>query len=173
MDMTDKIFQIFYKEKKTVNEDVIWNKDGEDGFTTNHVIVYSSTLKNGFVTLKCELNIVNEFSFNIILEKNKTLVRYDNFRHKNYIDKCTGVDLLNPHKHKFKKDCPRELAAKIIPDSEIESNDVNKAFEQFLEECSIIHNGLYLAPDKLRAVKQLQLSDFALKSQNKDLRRVQ
>jgi len=160
VEMTDVIFKGFYKEKKDIFDDIIWSEDGEGGFTTNYVIVYCNTLEEGLVTLKGERNKVNEFSLNIIFERNKTIIRYDNFKHVNKKDKCTGADLKFPHKHKFKKNCPRDLAGYVIPESEINSKNVNQAFEQFLKECNIVHNGAYYPTIGSLKTKQKKITEY-------------
>lgn len=143
MEMTDNLFKSFYKEEKVIVDDIIWRKRGGI-YETDHVPIFSEVLEGELVTLKCKVDKYNNYSFNIVFKKTIILVRYDKkIHHGNFIDGCSGEKLNEPHKHKFKKDCKRNLEAKIISESEITRGDVNKALMQFLEECNIRLEGNY------------------------------
>jgi len=143
MEMTDDIFKKFYEEKKVIVEDIGW-KIKKGIYETDHTPIISSILEEETITLKCKVDKYNKYAFNIIFRKTIPLVRYDKKIHGgNFVDRCSGQKLDEPHKHKFKKGCKKDLEAKIISDAEISRDDVNKALLQFLEECNIRLEGNY------------------------------
>ncbi len=146
MEITDDIFQSFYLEEKVIDSDVVWKRFGES-YITEHLEIMNETITDYEVTLIGKVDDNNYFAFIIVYRyrKSKELVKYDKTIHSpNYIDSCSKQQLMKPHKHKFKKGCKKDLEAKIISNSEIDRNDVNKAFYQFLEECNIRLEGTYI-----------------------------
>jgi len=145
MEITDEIFRTFYEEEKIIDDDVYWKLSG-DAYRTNHLKIINKTIVDYDVTLVGKVDENNYFVFVIIYRyKDKELVRYDKTIHSpNFIDKCSKQQLLEPHKHKFKKGCKKDLEARIISKTEIDRDDVNKAFSQFLDECHIRLEGDYI-----------------------------
>lgn len=146
MEITDEIFREFYEEEKLIDSDIVWKRVGK-AYTTDHIQIINDTIDDYGVTLICRLNKYNDFAFNIVYNQtNKPLIRFDTERHPpNLKDKHSKQKLDEPHKHKFKKGCKKDLTAKIIPETEIDRKDVNKAFYQFLKECNIRFEGSYSA----------------------------
>lgn len=131
MEITDEIFQSFYAEEKIIDSDIIWKRRG-DAYITEHIDIINNTINDYPITLICKIDRYKKYAFNIVYRKSQTLVRYDMKKHSpSFKDKCSGQQLIEPHKHKFKKGCPRDLKAKIIPEKEITRNDINKALGQF------------------------------------------
>lgn len=90
------------------------------------------------------VNLYNKYAFTLVFKKVKRIVGYDMKIHPpHWVDECTKETLDEPHKHKFKEGCKKDLAAKKIPKHEIVRNDVNKALIQFFEECNIRMEGSY------------------------------
>lgn len=146
MDITDEIFRTFYEEEKLIDSDIVWKRVGK-AYTTDHIQILNNAIDYYDVTLICRLNKYNDFAFNIVYHRtNKPLVRFDTEIHPpNLKDNHTKQKLDEPHKHKFKKGCKKDLTAKIIPETEVDRRDVNKAFYQFLNECNIRLEGSYYA----------------------------
>ncbi len=161
MEMTNEIFEKFYHEDKVIVDDIIWKK--RNGiYETDHIPIHSNILEEELVTLKCKVDKYNNYSFNIIFKKTITLVRYDKKIHPpTFVDKCSGEKLDEPHKHKFRKGCKRNLQAKIIPANEISRNDVNMALMQFLNECNIRLEGNYTPIIMVQREPQKHIYDFS------------
>lgn len=145
MDITDEIFRTFYEEEKIIDDDVKWKLLG-DAYRTDHLKIINKTITDYDITLIGKVDENNYFAFMVVYRyKNKELIRYDKTIHSpNFIDKCSKQQLLEPHKHKFKKGCKKDFEAKIISNIEIDRNDVNRAFSQFLDECHIRLEGNYI-----------------------------
>lgn len=146
MEITDDIFQSFYAEEKIIDSDIKWTRVGE-AYITNHVPIITEAITEYDVNLVCKVTKYNNWAFTIYYSKNKQiLVKYDTIKHPpNQRDKHTNKKMNEPHKHKFKEGCRRNLTAKIIPEEEIDRRDVNKAIGQFFEECNIRLEGNYTA----------------------------
>jgi len=157
----DDLFRQFYLEPKVIDDDLSWKHVGEGRLVIKDVSIMSNVLHDKEIRLFCKQNIYNDFSFIIVYYSDEKieLVKYDKRPHPpSFIDKCTGSPIREPHKHKFKEGYPHGCR-KIIPDSEIDRIDVNKAIFQFFDECNISLIGEY---EKLSPVQyQSSLHDFS------------
>jgi len=146
MDIDDISFNNFYREDKIVDTDVEWVLDG-NRYTIKNIEILNETLDKK-VTLHCWVNRYKKFGFTIVYNGEKDIVRYDKAVHPpGYKNRCSDSKegrVQEPHKHKFKEGCPKSLRIKIIPKDEINPDDVNEAFFQFLNECNIRHEGEYI-----------------------------
>jgi len=144
MDITDELFQSFYREEKIIDTDISWDKHG-DAYITNTVQIMNQQISDYDVNFVCKIDKYEVLAFVIYYSKNRQfLVKYDTKRHPpNQKDKHTKNKMDDPHKHKFKEGCRKNLTAKIIPNTEIDRYDINKAFFDFLIECNIRMEGKY------------------------------
>ena len=145
MEITDGVFQSFYAEEKIIDLDIVWKRRG-DAYITEHIPIINETITDYPVTLICKIDRYKKYAFNIIYKRCQTLVRYDMKIHPPmYKDKCSGEQLMEPHKHKFQKNCTKDLIARIISENEITRKEVDKALGQFFEECNIRFEGTLTA----------------------------
>ncbi len=159
MALTNNVFKRFYEEPKVIEDDISWKSEGSGRFVIKDVNIVSNVLHNEDIRLYCTQNIFNNFAFIIVYygEEKIVLVKYDKKIHPpDFIDKCSGNSITEPHKHYFKENCPGGIR-KVIPSHEIDRNDVNRAFMQFLDECNIRLLGEY---EKLSIIRQTSLMQF-------------
>jgi hypothetical protein len=163
----DDTFLEFYNESKVIDGDLSWKHVGDGRLVIKDVNIISNVLLGKEIKFFCKQNIYNDFSFVIVYygEEKFELVKYDKKPHPpTFVDKCTGIPIREPHKHKFKLGYPHGCR-KIISNSEIDRTDVNKAIFQFFEECNISLTGEY---EKLTPIQyQSLLQDFSSKGGKK------
>ena len=160
MDLSDTLFTEFYEEPKLINGDLTWAKSGNGRYDIKDVDIISNVFSENDVKLYCRYNIFNDFAFTVVCygkEKN-IIIRYDKKIHPlSYREPCEGLKVIEPHKHLFKTGCPNGRV-KIIPDSEIDSKNVNDALFHFFDECNIVLDGGY---EKLKPIYQTNVYAYS------------
>lgn len=151
MELSNDVFRAFLQEDKIIDNDIEWKMMGGRYKIENIEIITSVLPKK--VVFGGQINDAGIFCF-WIMYMEEHIVRYDQCIHPaGYNHPCiedincnvirNGRIINEKHKHKFKEKCPKNLMIKIIPDSEINPNNVNEVIFQFFKECKIRHEGGY------------------------------
>ncbi|WP_152420898.1 DUF6978 family protein [Halorubrum coriense] len=128
-----------YDMKKIIEEDWIWETDGPNLIGEATVYCFDS---EAILSLKAWKR--RSYGFCLLYKSSKVVRRWDDSRHRN----PDGEVIDGSHKHKWHPQYEDNCA---YPVDDVATDDVDKAFQDFLNECNIELRGDYQRQDRLEA----------------------
>jgi len=120
-----------YAMPKVIEEDWIWEVEGPN--LVGEATVYCLE-SDAVLSLKAWKR--RNYGFCLLYKSSKIVRRWDDGVHRN----PNGEVIEGSHKHRWHPEYEDNIA---YPVDDVATNDVDKAFEDFLDECNIEHKGAY------------------------------
>jgi hypothetical protein len=127
-----------YEMKKVIEDDWEWENDGPG--LKGEVTVYCLD-SDAILTLKAWKR--RNYGFSLLYKSSKVIRRWDDSIHEN----PNGQVIDGSHKHFWH---PQYEDSKAYGVDNIDTDNVDNAFEDFLDECNIELQGSYQRQDKLK-----------------------